>query len=55
MESLRDLIESVLTGDSFVLLETSMPVGNDIDIWKGVVGKNGFPEPKKFFAIWLLP
>lgn len=45
LESLVGVLDSALTGDPIVLLGVSNAhVGNDSDIRKDVIGRNGIPE-----------
>ncbi|KAK3514352.1 hypothetical protein QTP70_015881 [Hemibagrus guttatus] len=45
LETLRGVLEGSPTGDSIVLLwDFNAHVGNDSDIWRGVIGRNGPPD-----------
>ncbi|KAK3550921.1 hypothetical protein QTP70_008731 [Hemibagrus guttatus] len=45
LETLRGVLEGAPTGDSIVLLgDFNSHVGNDSDIWRGMIGRNGPPD-----------
>ncbi|KAK3513146.1 hypothetical protein QTP70_007479 [Hemibagrus guttatus] len=54
LETLRGVLEGAPTGDSIVLLgDFNAHVGNNSDIWRGVIGRNGPPDLNSSGVLWL--